>query len=178
MEPLHHRPRHRLLAATLDRWIVAATMVLVITRAAPAFAQMRITEIDDPPRLAFYWEAGGASGFTPNLDLLVAPHTSVRVGGLLYPFTDDGDAPWTALASVNQLFGQHGHYLEAGVGVVAAHRWLDDTSRATDSAPFAALGYRLQKKREFMRVGVTTPPPRDDRRSWRPVAAISFGRTF
>ncbi len=162
----------------LDRWIFAAAIGLVILRPAPAAAQMQITEIDDPPRVAFYWEAGGTAGFAPNIDVLVAPHTSIRAGGLLYPFTDDGNVPWTALASLNQLFGRSGHYVEAGIGFVAAHRWWDDTSHVTHDAWFAALGYRLQKKRSFMRVGLTTPPPREHPPAWRPVAAISFGRTF
>jgi hypothetical protein len=140
-----------------------------------AVAQMQIQRVDDPPRIAAYWEAGGNAWFSGNVDVLVAPHTSVRVGGLVWP-TDGPDVPWNGLVMVSQLFGGHGHYLEAGVGVVAMH--LFDGSSATTVGPTATVGYRIQTERRFARITLTPAPPRSDGGRRRPIFGVSVGRTF
>jgi hypothetical protein len=150
--------------------------LLVMGASSTAFGQMQVQRIDDPPRVAAFWELGGPALFSANIDVMATDHTSVRAGGLALFLTDDTDAPWSGLAMVNRLFGRDGHYLETGIGVVAMHRFTD--VRATAVGATAAIGYRVQTRKQFGRIGLSAPPPRPDGRRSRPVMAISYGRTF
>jgi hypothetical protein len=158
--------------------LIAAGMLLMLFGTATARAQgpMQVQRIDDPPRFAAYWELGGNARVSANVDVLVLPHTSIRAGGILVLLSDDPDLPWNGLVMVNHLFGDHGHYLETGVGVVAIHHF--DDSRATTIGPTATIGYRLQTRQRFLRFGLTPAPPRSDGRRRGPIFAISIGRTF
>ena len=150
--------------------------MLLVTIAAlwpsSARARMQITKIDDPPRLAGYMEFGGnAATASLNLDLLVAPHTSVRAGSLAYVF-DSGY--WNSLIMVSQLFGTGGEYLEAGAGFIATGR----DGRSTSAGPTMSIGYRHQARQAFFRVGVASTAASAGGRGWHPMLAISGGGTF
>jgi hypothetical protein len=147
-------------------------MVTAMLRPSPARAQMRIERIDDPPRAAAYMEFGGNTGeVSLNLDVLVAPHTSVRAGGFLVAFDS---SYWNGLIMVNQLFGTGGNYVETGAGFVAA----GGSDRATASGATLSLGYRRQTRQTFFRVGAASTAGNVTGRGWHPVIAISGGRTF
>jgi len=161
------------------RRAVTAAIVLAtaIALPAPALAQMQVQRIDDPPRYAAYWEFGGSGIFTGNFDMLVADHTSVRLGGLVFLLSDDPDVPWNGIATVNRLIGDRGHYLEIGAGLVAQHRWGFD-EHATAAALTANVGYRMQTRHGFGRIALSTAPPAPGRKRRWPIAGISWGRTF
>jgi hypothetical protein len=141
-----------------------------------ALAQMQIQQIDDPPRVAVFFETGGNAILSGSVDVLVAPHTSVRAGGFMWPFPDIPAGPWNGLVMVNQLFGGHGHYVEAGVGLVAIHGF--DETWGIAVGPTATIGYRIQTRRRFARIGLTPSAPRSDGRRRRPAVGFSIGRTF
>jgi hypothetical protein len=149
--------------------------------AGPARAQaqppVQVTVVDDTPRFAFYWEAGGNALFTGNFDVLVTERTSLRVGGLAVPVTDDPQVPWAAVITVNHLFGDCGHFLEVGTGWVGLHRWGFD-GNDTVWAPTATIGYRVQTRNQFMRIGLTAPAPRPHESRHHAVVGLSFGRAF
>jgi hypothetical protein len=142
-----------------------------------AHAQMQVERIDDPPRLALFWELGGNTLFSGNVDYLVAEHTSVRAGGLAFPVTDDPKQPWAAVITVNQLFGDCGRYLEVGAGWVGVHRFGFDQI-ATVWAPTATIGYRVQTRERFLRVSLTAPAPRPNQPRHHAVIGLSYGRAF
>ena len=106
-----------------------------------------------------------------NLDVLVAPHTSVRAGGLLFIFDS---TYWNSLIMVNQLFGTGGHYLEAGAGFVAT----GSSDRAAGAGPTVSIGYRHQSRRAFFRIGAASTSSRAGGQGWHPMMAISGGGTF
>jgi hypothetical protein len=148
------------------------TSMLLVTIAAlspsSARAQMLIAKVADPPRVAAYLELGGNTGESLNLDVLVAPHTSVRVGGFAF---DAGY--WNSLIMVNQWFGTDGEYLEAGAGLVATG--LD--GRSTSAGPTVSIGYRHQTRQTFFRVGVASTGTGGGG-GRRPVVAFSVGAAF
>jgi hypothetical protein len=162
---MSRRPTAFVAAFILTTWCTAAQ------------AQMQVTRIDDPPRIAAYWELGGSAVFSGNVDVLVADHTSLRAGGLLALMSDDPDIPWNALFTVNRLFGANGHYLEVGAGVVAMHR-LGFEGRGTAAGTTASIGFRLQTRHQFMRIAVSAAPPRLSGPRASPVMGLSWGRTF
>ena len=141
---------------------------------AEARGQMQIQRIDDPPRFAAYWEFGGNVTLSANLDVLILSHTSVRVGGFLFLPIDDPHVPRNGIVTINHLIGGHGHYLEIGAGGVATHLIPDHYG----AGPTATIGYRIQTRDRFARVGVTMSPPRTDGRQRGPTAGFSLGRTF
>ena len=159
----------------------AIAVLLMLSGPATARAQgpMQIQQIDDPPRLAAYWEAGGSAWLSANIDVLVAPHTFVRFGGFTTP-AEVADLPWNALVMVNHLFGGDGQYLEAGVGLVAIHGFDHGFGRGPtiNMGPTAAVGYRIQTRRHFVRIVLTPAPPRSDERRRGPMIGFSLGRTF
>jgi hypothetical protein len=157
--------------------IMAALCGACLARPASAQAQMQIQRMDDPPRLALYWELGGNALFSGNVDYMVADHTSVRLGGLAFPVTDDPAQPWAAVFTVNHLFGNRGRYLEVGAGWVGLHRYGFDAN-ATASAPTATIGYRMQTRSQFVRVGLTAPAPRPNEPRHHAVLGLSYGRAF
>src|SRR5262245_61376431 len=161
----------------MRRLAKAAVYLLCAAWPAPAHAQMQVTAMDDTPRRAFYWEGGGNALFTANFDVLVTEHTSVRMGGLAVPVTDDPQQPWAAVFTVNHLFGDCGHFLEVGVGWVGLHRWGFDVNE-TVWAPTATIGYRAQTRTQFVRVGLTAPPPRPNEPRHHAVLGLSYGRAF
>jgi len=154
----------------------AGFVVMTAVRPAPAHAQMQVTRIDEPPRTAAYMEIGGNAKFSTNVDLMIASHTSIRMGGFIWAFTDDGDGPWNALVMANQLFGSGGHYVEVGVGVVALHRF--DNLQATAAGVTSSVGYRVQSRRQFGRIVLTPSAPRADGRRRRAVLGFSYGVAF
>jgi hypothetical protein len=151
-------------------------LALCLCSVSSARAQMQVRQIDDPPPVATYWEFGGNAFLTGNVDLVVK-HNSLRAGGLAWLLSDDPNIPWNAVLMVSRLFGTGGRYLETGVGVVAMHRFGFDNDM-TSVGPTATVGYRLQTRRRFARLGLTLAPPRPDGRRQRPMLGISFGRTF
>ena len=161
---------------TMRRLLIASLAAAAAMRPATALAQMQISRMDDPPRTAAYFEVGGNAMFSGNVDVLVAPHTSVRVGGFASPLTLNLGSPWNALLMANQLFGSDGHYVEVGVGIVALHRF--DELEATAAGVTSSVGYRIQSKRQFGRVVLTPSPPRADHRRRRAVLGFSYGFTF
>jgi len=161
----------------MRRVMIATLCAACVGWPAPAQAQMQIQPMDDPPRVAVYWELGGNALFSLNVDYLVGDHTSVRLGGLALPLTDDPDQPWAVVFTVNHLFGDHGRYLEVGAGWVGLHRWGFDAN-ATASAPTATVGYRVQTRSQFVRIGLTAPAPRPNEPRHHAVIGLSYGRTF
>ncbi len=158
---------------------MAMAALAVVLAAWPAAAQqvMQIQTIDDPPRLAAYWELGGNAFVSGNLDLLVTPHTSVRAGAIMIPLASDVEGiPWNGLLTVNRLFGDRGKYFEVGAGVVAIHSF-DDRMR-TYTGPTANLGFRIQTPRRFLRATVAASPPAAKGNGRFPIFGVSFGRTF
>ena len=167
---------------------LVVTAVCVLCAASPARAQAyvpppppalrRVTaEEDTTPRFVWYWEGGGNALFTGNLDVLVTKRTSVRVGGLTFPVSDDPQLPWAAVFTVNRLFGDDGHFLEVGVGLVGVHRWGFDANE-TVWAETATIGYRRQTRSQLLRVGLTAPPPRPNEPRHHAVLGLSYGHTF
>ena len=160
---------------------MAAVCVICVAGAAhaqtPAQAPVQVTAVDDTPRFAFYWEGGGNALFTGNIDVLVTEHTSIRVGGLTFPVTDEPPLPWAAVFTINRLFGDDGHFLEVGTGWVGLHRWGFDANE-TVWAPTATIGYRVQTRSRFLRVGLTAPAPRPHESRHHVVVGLSFGRAF
>jgi hypothetical protein len=156
--------------------LVILSVFVVIAAASPAkaLAQMQIQQVDDPPRRVMYWEAGGNAQYSANVDVLILSHTSVRAGGLVFIPIEDTHVPWSGIVMVNQLFGGHGHYLEVGVGTVAMH--LEAGRSANGST--ATIGYRLQTRRSFARIGLTPAPPRPDRHRRGPTFGLSLGAAF
>jgi hypothetical protein len=153
-----------------------ALVIPLVTLAAlwpsSARAQMLIEKIDDPPRVAGYLEFGGnTAAVSLNLDVLVAPHTSIRAGGFAFVFDSDY---WNGLIMVNQLFGRGGDYLEVGAGFVTR----GGTDLRTGAGPTLSAGYRRQSRRSFFRVGVASTASSAGGRGWHPVLAISGGGTF
>jgi hypothetical protein len=165
----------------MKRLVILSMLVTIGTGwSSRALAQMQIQRVDDPPRAVAYWELGGnAMLFSGNVDVLVTPHVSVRVGAMLVPFTDD-HVPVAGVLMVNYLAGTNGHYLETGLGVVASNVWHDPhTTLGT-----MTLGYRLQKRHQVVRAGFTPvfgarPPDWVAPNGHRlPSFGVSFGRTF
>jgi hypothetical protein len=167
----------------MRRLVMTAMSVVCAVSSAQAQAQMpppalmRVTAEEDIPRFAWYWEGGGNALFTGNLDVLVTERTSVRVGGLTFPVNDDPQLPWAAVVTVNRLFGDCGNFLEVGVGWVGLHRWGFDENE-TVWAPTATIGYRRQTRTQFVRFGLTAPPPRPNEQRHHAVLGLSFGRAF
>lgn len=156
---------------------MAAVVVLLAARPTAAQQVMQIQRIDDPPRFAAYWELGGNASLSGNLDLLVAPHTSLRAGAMWIPLASDPDGfPWNGLLTVNQLFGDRGVYFEVGAGAVAIHNF--DDRMQTYTGPTANLGLRIQKPHRFLRVTVAASPPASKADGRFLTFGVSFGRTF
>jgi hypothetical protein len=161
----------------MRRMLIGAVVLVCAGWPVRAHAQMQLEQIDDPPRLALFWELGGNALFSGNLDYLVAEHTSVRVGGFAFPLTDDSGPPWAAVLTVNQLFGDCGHYLEVGAGWVGLHRFGFDQN-TTVWAPTATVGYRVQTRQRFLRVSLTAPAPRPNEPRHHAMIGLSYGRAF
>ena len=139
-----------------------------------ARAQMQVRQVDDPPPLASYPEFGldGLDGLaTLNVELVVK-HTALRAGGFAWLVSAEPDIPWNAILMVSRLFGSKGRYFDAGVGGVAIH---DGVTRIK---PTATVGYRIQTRRRFARVGATLSPPRPGGHRARPGFNFSIGQTF
>jgi len=154
--------------------LVMLSVLVAVGAAWPvrASAQMRVTKIDDPPRIAEYVEFGGNTGaISANLDVLVASHTSIRGGGLLFIFDS---TYWNSLIMVNQLFGTHGHYLEVGAGFVAT----GSTGQPDGAGPTLSIGYRLQTRQGLFRLSAASTPARAGGHGWRPMLGMSVGKTF
>ena len=163
----------------MRRCLIASLAAAAAMLPATALAQMQISRMDDPPRTAVYLELGGNAMFSTNVDVLVAPHTSIRVGGFVSPVTLTlglDDSPWNALVMANQLFGSGGRYVEVGVGIVALHRFND--LEATAAGVTSSVGYRIQSKRQFGRIVLTPSAPRADRGRRRAVVGFSYGIAF
>jgi hypothetical protein len=172
------------------RRAVAATMIGIALFAVRVNAQTHptIERIDDPPRGAVYWETLGNSMIgccSGNIDWLVAPHWSVRVGfglTLLAVIGDFDDR--SELFMVNHLTGRHGHYLEAGAGVVSRRGSFNYTSDVM-TGPTFTLGYRRQQRDRFFRATFTPVLPpfastfgEPKGRHFVPAFGVSWGVTF
>jgi len=161
------------------RMVVAALLAAVVWRPVPAAAQFQISQVDDPPRLAGYFEVGGASRVSLNMDALVRPELSVRVGGILPMASNENDPSWNAIVTVSRLFGSDGSYLETGLGIVWDHNFGSESDPATRAGATASIAYRRQTRHGIGRVGISTPPPRHSPfESWYPVMFFSYGMTF
>jgi len=146
------------------RRVFAAIMMGMALFAVPLHAQTHATieRIDNPPRGAVYWEAGGNSMIgccSGNIDWLVAPHWSVRVGVGLTPLLFIGVLDGSELFMVNHLTGRNGHYLEAGAGVVS-RRGFNYPLNDVQTGPTFTLGYRRQQRHRFFRATLRPLPPR------------------
>lgn len=126
-----------------------------------------IVQPDDQPPLAAYFEGGGTLGFSANIETPLSSHTTMRIGGLMFP-VDDGGPSWSALVSVNRLFGGDGRYVEIGAGVAVGHCWWDCDRHPTQFTPSIDIGYRLQNRTGFFRIGLATAPSRLIDQRWHP----------